>query len=127
MVINSRQKKAAHLHDRTFRSAMSDLRVAQDFLTHHLPPAIQYKVDLTTLTLRKESYVDEGWKMLVTDVLYTVGWKDKSKIIPAFIYVLCEHLSAPQKLAPWRMVTYICRIVEQHLKETTAKTLPLVL
>ncbi len=61
------------MHDKAFRSAMSDLRVARDFLSHYLPTAVINKIDLQTLALSKESYVDEELKLLITDVLFSVG------------------------------------------------------
>lgn len=109
--------KVTHVHDKAFRNAMSDLRVARDFLTHYLPAIVLSKIDLQTLALSKESYVDEELKLLVTDVLYSVSLRNQASS-PAYIYILCEHLSKPDKLAPWRMVRYISRIVDQHLKST---------
>lgn len=127
VMADENQQKVVQIHDRAFRSAMSDLRVAKDFLEHYLPFAIKNKVDFSTLKLRKESYVDEELTLLITDVLYSVKFKDKQDKTPVFIYLLCEHLSAPQKLAPWRTIKYSGRIIDQHLKETGGNKLPLVI
>lgn len=88
--------KIVHPHDLAFRNAMSDLRVARDFLSHYLPKAIIDKIDLQTLALSKESYIDEELKLLITDMLFSVGLKENNS--SAFIYVLCEHLSTPDPI-----------------------------
>jgi predicted transposase/invertase (TIGR01784 family) len=126
-MIEIKNSKGTHIHDKAFRSAMSDLRVARDFLQHYLPLPVLQMVALSTLKLCKESYIDEELKPLIADVLYSVTSKDKNNKFPIFIYVLCEHLSTPQKLISWRMMKYTCRIIDQHLKETDGKTLPLII
>ncbi len=118
--------KIVHIHDKAFRSAMSDLRVARDFLSHYLPEQILNRIDLQTLALSKESYVDEELKLLVTDVLFSVASKEQTET-STFIYILCEHLSSPGRLMPWRMIRYISRIVDQHLKIDSNSYLPLVI
>ena len=45
-------------HDKLFKSAMTDLRVARDFFSHHLPASILAAVDLNALKLCPNSYVD---------------------------------------------------------------------
>ncbi len=121
------KKNLLKIHDRAFRGAMSDMRVAHDFLEHYLPLAVKKKVDLSTLQICQESYIDEELKELVTDMLYSVEWKNKPYAEKTYIYLLCEHLSNPQPLTSWRMVKYTCQIVEQKLKESKSNQLPLVI
>lgn len=110
-------------HDRYFRSAMADLRVAKDFFYHHLPEKIRNKIDLNSLKLRKESYIDKQLKLNITDILYSVNVQQKS----GYIYLLVEHQSTADVLMPFRMLKYIFAIMDQHLKGSKDKILPLVI
>lgn len=116
-----------HIHDRVFRNAMSDLKVAKSFLQHYLPKEIVEKIDFDTLKPCPESYVDKKLKMLVTDVLFSVNLKDKFHKKPFFIYILLEHLSKPRKLAPWHLVQFTCRILEKEINNDPSGPLPLVI
>ena len=46
---------------------MSDLRVAKDFFDFHLPASIKQQIQLDTLTLCKDSFVDENLKLAMTE------------------------------------------------------------
>ncbi|MGB6976143.1 MAG: Rpn family recombination-promoting nuclease/putative transposase [Gammaproteobacteria bacterium] len=123
---DKKQVRVIQVHDHAFRSAMSDLRVAKDFLTHYLPAEIKEKVSLETLVLQKESYVDKELKLFVTDLLYSVELKGKAKET-ACIYFLFEHLSTQQRLAPWRILQYTCQIVKEKLEASKNAILPLII
>ena len=83
----------AHAHDKAFKASMSDLRVARDFLHHHLPEVIQEKIDLNTLTLHPTTFIDPELRQLVSDVLYSADFKDQSN--RAFLYITIEEQSTP--------------------------------
>ncbi|MBI0575685.1 Rpn family recombination-promoting nuclease/putative transposase, partial [Pectobacterium parmentieri] len=42
-------------HDAIFKQFLSDIDIARDFLTAHLPPAIQQQCDFSTLQLESAS------------------------------------------------------------------------
>jgi predicted transposase YdaD len=55
------ETKAAPIHqahDSIFRAALSDIRVAQEFLMCYLPEHLRSSVDFNTLKLQPESYID---------------------------------------------------------------------
>jgi predicted transposase YdaD len=60
--------RVIQVHDHAFRSAMSDLRVARDFLTHYLPTQVRKRINLKSLEFQKESFIDKELKLYVTDV-----------------------------------------------------------
>lgn len=126
---NKESNNNVQQHDRAFKAALSDIRVARDFLSHYLPMEVKERVNLNTLQLRNESYIDSELKLLQTDVLFTVQLCDehKSDNKKNLIYLLTEHQSHPDKLMAWRVIKYVCRIIEQHLKETQGKELPVVI
>lgn len=71
-------------HDRFFKKFMSDLRVAKSFFKNHLSGKILNKVDLHSLAICKESFVDRKLELLVTDILYSVNFSNRT----GYIYLL---------------------------------------
>jgi len=57
-------------HDRFVRSMFSNPRVVKEFFDIHLPDRIRRLVDLSSLALQKESYIDEALNLHVTDLLF---------------------------------------------------------
>ena len=86
-----------HIHDKCFCKAMTDMRVARDFLEENLPENIQSLADLNTLKVSQDNYVDEAFEAFSSDVLYEVMLKDKH---PAYFYLLLEHQSSVDVLMP---------------------------
>ncbi len=110
-------------HDKLFKSAMADLRVAREFFEHYLPPSVQEAIDLNSLELEQGSYIDQSLKLSNSDLLYKINIGEK----PGFLYLLCEHQSSIDKLMPLRLWQYIIAIWAEHLKKTQSETLPLVI
>ena len=70
----------------------------------------------------KESYINEQLKLGITDILYSVNIAQQQ----GYIYLLVEHQSTADVLMPFRIVKYICAIMDHHLKQTCKNELPLV-
>src|SRR5688500_8382134 len=83
-------------HDRFFKHALSDQRVARAFFDFHLPPTMRQVVDLDTLQLRKDSFIDQGLRLAVTDMLFTANVAGKT----GYLYLLAEHQSSPDCWMP---------------------------
>lgn len=116
-------KKIIHNpHDKFFRSSMSDSRVAKAFFEYHLPLAIREKIDLNTLQLQKDTFVDEDLKLALTDIVFSVSFQGQ----PGYLYTLIEHQTKPDRLMPFRLLKYLIAIMEQHLKTTQQTQLPLI-
>lgn len=113
-------------HDSLFKSAMADIRVAREFFETYLPEDIRRVIDLNHLELSPNSYLDEHLKNSASDVLYKTTIHQK----PAYLFLL-EHQSSPDKLMPFRLLKYMVRIWDDHLKQTNAKKnnkpLPLII
>ncbi len=110
-------------HDKLFKGAMGDLRVAREFFEHYLPHSVRDVVDLNSLALESGTYVDKSLNLLNSDMLYQVNIAGK----PGYLYLLCEHQSSVDRLMPFRLWQYIVAIWAAHLKKTQSETLPLVL
>lgn len=125
---NTNTKKNIHkAHERAFKSAMQDLRVAQGFFHHYLPVTVCKCIDLSTLQLHRETFIDAELKELVSDMLYSAEFKHKGNYKErAFLYLCVEHQRKAEILMPWRMVKYTVRVIDQYLLERGGTTLPLV-
>lgn len=120
---NTSIRQLAHAHDTFFKMAMSDKRVAQEFFEAHLPKEILNSLDLTQLELKSESYIDDLRKSSVADVLFKTALKDRE----AYLYLVVDHQSKPDKLMPFRILKYTCNIIDQHLKESGNGHIPFIL
>ncbi len=90
-----------------------------------LPAAAVESLDLTTLTLQQDSFVDEELRQHYTDLLYTVQQKNGA---PAHVYILFEHKSYPDRLTSFQLLRYLVRIWERMLRQGEPLTpiIPLV-
>jgi predicted transposase/invertase (TIGR01784 family) len=59
-------------HDKLFKQIWSDRETAADFLANYLPQDISVLMDLKTLEICKDSFVDKHLKEYFSDLLYTV-------------------------------------------------------
>ena len=109
-------------HDRYFRAMLTNKKVAIDFLEWHLPESIKEIVDLNTIEVKKDTFVDDNFKKLESDVLFSVKFNGKD----GYIYSLVEAQKEPQRMMPLRIIKYLIAIMEHHCKETGDKTLPVI-
>jgi predicted transposase/invertase (TIGR01784 family) len=109
-------------HDRYFKTMLSNKEVAQDFLEWHLPEFIKSRVDLSTIETKKDSFVDENFKKLETDILFSVKLDGHN----GYIYTLVEAQKKPDRLMPLRLLKYLVAIMEYHFKETDDEKMPII-
>jgi predicted transposase/invertase (TIGR01784 family) len=113
-------------HDSFFKEIFSRPEHARDFLEHYLPAEVAALLDLSTLDISKDSFVDPDLQQHFSDLLYQVKLHDQSA---AYVYVLFEHKSYPEPLLAFQLLRYLVRIWEQALKQDhgLVPILPLVL
>lgn len=118
-------KKIDKPHDLLFHDAMRDKALAAEFFTTHLPQELRRDIDLSSLRLCNTKHISHERKASHTDVLYEVNIKNER----GYIAIHIEHQSRAEALMPFRILTYLCRIMEADLKKQTGTTkkLPLVL
>jgi predicted transposase/invertase (TIGR01784 family) len=88
-----------------------------------LPPQLADRLDLTNLRPVNGSFVDEELTNRHCDVLMRTRLDGRE----AFVYVLIEHQSSPDRMMPLRMLRYLMRIWERYLEEhPKAKRLPMI-
>ncbi len=111
-------------HDHFFRATFARPEVAAEFARHYLPPPIVAHLDLTTLRPVKASYVDEELRDHVTDLLYQVRLQDGNL---AYVYLLFEHKSYPDRWVAFQLLRYMVRIWEHARQQASGADLPPIL
>lgn len=109
-------------HDLVFKTFLSTLETARDFITIHLPPALLQLCDLQTLKLESGSFIEEDLHPYYSDMLYSL----KTACGDGYIHVLIEHQSSPDKHMAFHLMRYAIAAMQRHL-EAGHKTLPLVI
>src|SRR5688572_15274619 len=114
-------------HDALFRTTFSKVEHLAAELRIVLPPALLERIDLSTLALAPGSYVDSALTSCESDLLFTVTVAGRT----ALVYLLFEHQSSVDELMPLRILKYVVRILERHVRATgggkRALPLPVVL
>lgn len=113
-----------NIHDNLFKFTFSQVENAASMFRFLLPAALVARIDFATLATCPGSFVDEALTDRHTDLLFSA----KIAGSDAFIYVLFEHQSSFDPLMPFRLLGYMVRIWEAHLKaHPDAKRLPVIL
>ena len=109
-------------HDTFFRAAFARPEVATPFFQHYLPPDALAHLDLNTLGLEKDSFIDEHLREHRADLLFSVTGRAGQ---PVLIYLLLEHKSYQDRWTAFQMLGYVLRILGPHAGDS--KRLPAVL
>ena len=109
-------------HDKYFRTMLSNKEVAKDFLEWHLPSFIKDRVNLDSVETKKDSFVDENFKKLETDILFSLNFNNEQ----GYIYTLVEAQKKPDRFMPLRLLKYLIAIMEHHIKNNEDKKLPTI-
>ena len=115
--------KTVNPHDKLFREIWSDKSIASDFLQNYLPAKVRNQIDLNTLEIAKDTFIDKELKEFYSDLLYTVDLQTG----PGYIYLLFEHKSYGDKLALLQILEYMAQIWRLHLKQHPGTLLPPVI
>ena len=100
-------------HDRFFKKALSNIKIAQEFFETHLSKGFKKHIDLSTLSVEKGSFVDSSLREHLSDMLYKVKIEDRA----GYIYVLLEAQSQPDELMAFRLMEYMTQIMRRHIDQ----------
>jgi predicted transposase/invertase (TIGR01784 family) len=115
---------AGNVHDALFKYTFSQVENAASMFRFLLPAALVKRIDFSTLALCPGSFVDEALSQRHSDLLFSAKIAGRD----AFIYVLFEHQSSFDPLMPFRLLLYVVRVWEAHIKaHPDAKRLPVIL
>jgi len=86
-------------HDLFFKELLSRPEGQRDFVANYLPAAVVAQLDLSSLEPTKDSFVDPKLQAHYSDLVFRVRLRSGR---PAFLYLLFEHKSRPDRFAPLR-------------------------
>lgn len=112
-----------NLHDRFFRHAFSRREVSQPFFERYLPAEVVALLDFATLTLAKDSFVDDDLTTQHSDLLFEIQTLDGR---PARLYLLLEHKSYSDPWVGLQLLGYLVRIWEREKQRLKSPPLPAV-
>jgi predicted transposase/invertase (TIGR01784 family) len=115
--------KIKNPHDRVVRETPSRKDTATDFLKNYLPGHILKLIDMGTLEISKDSFIEEDLTDFYSDILYKVDFKGSQ----GFLYLLFEHKSYEDAFIQFQLFGYIHKIYSLYLKQTKSKKLPIIL
>jgi predicted transposase/invertase (TIGR01784 family) len=110
-------------HDSLAKKILSDPVAAHDFLSHYLPDSCKSLLDLNTLKVEKESYVEDNLKQKFSDLVFSIKTKNNDK---AFVYALVEAEVSPKYWTVFKLWKYMFLLLERHKKKEKSK-LPIVI
>ena len=116
-------------HNNLFHYALSHAQAARDLIQTHLPADLVQDLDLDSLELQKDTFVDEDLRESYSDLLYSVKLAGaKGEPIEGQVYLLLEHKSQSDPMTCFQLLRYIVRIWEQRLRSglTLCPVFPLV-
>lgn len=89
-----------------------------------LPPDLVRRLDLSTLTIERGSYVNASLQWRHSDLLLSTQLDGRD----SFVYILAEHQSRTDPLMAFRMLHYMVLIWDDYVRENPdAKRLPAIL
>ena len=105
-------------HNNLFHYALSHAQAARDLIQTHLPADLVSALDLDSLELQKDSFVDEELRESYSDLLYSVQLADQDgQRRQGQVYLLLEHKSQSDPMTCFQLLRYIVRIWEQRLRK----------
>ena len=108
------ESKITHPHDKFCRLMISDPDKAGTLLRERLPTVIANALAPDLPALVEGSFVDETLRDQLSDRLFLVQTIHGT---PAFIYVLIDHKSSPDRLVAWQLLRYMIEIWKQWERE----------
>ncbi len=112
-------------HDRFFRSVFSEKEVALGYLTTFLPDTILSELDLSSLELENNSYINETLQEHFSDIVYRAQFKQnkekksQKKQNAIWLSFLFEHKSYPVEFIYLQLLQYIISVWIHLTKQKT--------
>ena len=82
-------------HDQLVKKVLENPIAARELMEEYLPASFKQLVDLSTIKVEKESFVEESLTKRLSDLVLSVKTKDNEK---AFVYTILEHQSSSDYL-----------------------------
>uniref|UniRef100_UPI00047C29B2 Rpn family recombination-promoting nuclease/putative transposase n=1 Tax=Clostridiisalibacter paucivorans TaxID=408753 RepID=UPI00047C29B2 len=66
------KKEITNKHDTTFKEVFSQKRIARDFIENNIPKEALEVIDMESLELEKDTFINEELKENFSDLIYRV-------------------------------------------------------
>jgi predicted transposase/invertase (TIGR01784 family) len=109
-------------HDRFIREIGSDPENAAGILENFLPPEIRRLVDMGSVRVMKDSFVDPELRAYYSDLLYRLELAET----PGYVYLLFEHKSYIKRSVHLQVLKYMPRIWHANPGGEVPTIIPLV-
>ena len=117
-------KEVHQPHDRFFHAVFSELDRVRDLLRNSLPQRIVQMLDLDSIELADDTFIDERLSLYQSDILI----RTRIRSSPVLVYVLVDHKSYPDRWAVLQLLVYMVRIWEKELSlHRKLKKLPCII
>jgi predicted transposase/invertase (TIGR01784 family) len=110
--------KGIRTNDRFFKDVLSRREAALDFVLYYLPADLAALLDIESLVVSKDSFVDKELREHFSDIIYQVDLEQGDS---AYIYLLFEHKSYSDPLIALHLLRYMIKIWEQEVKQGKAR------
>ncbi|OJW68396.1 MAG: hypothetical protein BGO68_05575 [Candidatus Amoebophilus sp. 36-38] len=100
-------------HDTFLRRSLTKLEVAEDMLKSCISTDLAQGIDWSTLELTNKSFSKKELQQIHGDIIYRCKLKGKK----AYMYLVLEHQSQPDRLLAFRMLVYDVYLMEQHWEQ----------
>jgi predicted transposase/invertase (TIGR01784 family) len=117
-------------HNNFFRYAFSHASAVRSLIETHLPESVTRVLDLSTLELEKDSFIDPHLRESFSDLLYSARTLSQGESPgEALVYILLEHKSHSDPMTCFQLLRYIVRIWEQRQRngQSICPVVPLVI
>lgn len=114
--------KIQNSHDSLFKETWSNKNNAKAFLENYLPQKVLNVINIDSLEICKDTFIENDLKNYYSDMLYKVNFGDT----PGYVYFLFEHKSYPDKLVHLQILEYMTKIWRLDLKQSKRKKLSII-
>jgi len=110
-------------HDKFFKETFSNIEVAKDFVINYLPQSIMDIVDINTLEVQKDSFINADLEEAFSDMLFKINVNKQE----GYLYFLFEHKSYVSKNITIQLLKYMIEIWETKAKKENIRELPMII
>ncbi len=96
-------------HDKYFKQVMGDKETTRDFLTNYLPRDLLEIIDLESLVIQKESFIEKELQEHFSDIMYRLKINGQD----GYLYLLFEHKSYLYKTTALQLLKYVVSFWDQ--------------
>lgn len=110
-------------HDKFFKEMFGNVETAKDFIINYLPEKVLQIIDVDTLTVQKDSFINKELQGSHTDLLFKVNICNEE----GYLYLLFEHKSYLDRGISLQLLKYMVNIWETKRIKERESELPVII